>query len=430
MKREIYKARQHELICQIASTAQLEKPGVVLLIGAFEQERYKFSQDSTFYYYTGIEEPGVLCLIEDTCRLTLYIPQYKEKREKWVSRALEIDNCSINYAVDYIEYLGEPCHGYQVTPLFSTAEYATLIKKLAEYTKNNIAIYTTYPQTKAEYIQQRLVLDRLTKVVRGLENSLVDISPVIARMRRKKSREEIEQLYTAVHITMTAQEAVAHALEVGKKESDLEAVINFIFTENNASVAFPSIVAAGENSTVLHYTKNSAVIKKNDLVVVDIGARYNYYCADITRTYPASGKFSKRQAKIYELVLQTQEYIASVAQPGYWLSNKEHPDKSLHHLAVQFLKERGYAEYFTHGIGHFLGLDVHDVGDRAEPLQEGDVITIEPGIYIPEESVGIRIEDNYWIVKGGAVCLSEDLHKDIHTIEKVVQEKPQFKNTP
>ncbi len=122
------------------------------------------------------------------------------------------------------------------------------------------------------------------------------------------------------------------------------------------------------------------------------------------------------------IVLQTQEHIAQLAAPGYYLNNPAHPTKSLHHLAVEFLKKHRVAEYFVHGIGHYLGLDVHDVGNPKEPLRENDVITIEPGIYIPQESIGIRIEDNYWITKKGAVCLSDTIVKDPDEIEKLVSQ--------
>src|SRR6185436_7465046 len=138
--------------------------------------------------------------------------------------------------------------------------------------------------------------------------------------------------------------------------------------------------------------------------------------------YPVSGTFTKRQREVYDLVLETQEYIASIAKPGMWLSNKNKPEQSLNDLAKKYLTERGYGSYFPHGIGHFLGLDVHDVGDYALPLREGDVITIEPGIYIPEENLGIRIEDDYWIVKDGVVCLSEFIPKRAEDIEAVVQQ--------
>jgi Xaa-Pro aminopeptidase len=193
-------------------------------------------------------------------------------------------------------------------------------------------------------------------------------------------------------------------------------------TAAHARPAFPSIVASGKNGTVLHYNENKGALKDGELVVIDIGAELENYCADLTRTYPVSGSFTKRQKELYTLVLETQTYVAEQAKPGIWLKNPDKPDQSLHHLAYKFLEKRGYAKYFPHGIGHYLGLDVHDVGSYSEPLHEGDVITIEPGIYIPEESIGIRIEDNYWITKNGSVCLSENLPKEVEDIEMFMQQ--------
>jgi Xaa-Pro aminopeptidase len=233
---------------------------------------------------------------------------------------------------------------------------------------------------------------------------------------------EIEQIYRAIEITELAHESAVGAIKNGVLEAEVQASLEYMMIASHARTSFPSIVASGKNGTVLHYNQNTGTLKDGDLVVVDIGAEFENYCADLTRTYPVSGTFNKRQKELYTIVLETQNYIASLAKPGMWLKNKDKADKSLHHLAVKFLATRGYDKYFPHGIGHFLGLDVHDVGNYDEPLHEGDVITIEPGIYIPEESIGIRIEDNYWITKDGALCLSEHLPKDVEDIEAIVQQ--------
>ena len=203
----------------------------------------------------------------------------------------------------------------------------------------------------------------------------------------------------------------------------MQAALEYVFTENLATSAYPSIVAGGVRGTILHYNKNNQKFVAGDLVVVDAGARYNYYCADVTRTYPVSGTFTQEQKKLYELVLECQELVAEHAKPGMWLVNKDNQEMSLHHIALNFFKKHGYDQYFTHGIGHFLGLDVHDVGDRSRPLQEGDIITIEPGLYISEKNIGIRIEDNYWIVdQAEPVCLSEGLPKTVSAIEEMIQQ--------
>ncbi|HSW74009.1 MAG TPA: M24 family metallopeptidase, partial [Candidatus Limnocylindria bacterium] len=249
---------------------------------------------------------------------------------------------------------------------------------------------------------------------------IIDVSKEVAILRRKKDKHEIGVMYKAIEVTMLAQEAAAHTIADGVAECEVQGSLEYIFTCSGARTAFPSIVGSGKNSTVLHYVENKDTLRDGGLVVVDIGAEYDYYCADLTRTYPVSGVFTPRQREIYNLVLDTQAYVASIAKPGMWLSNKEKPDQSLNHLAKKYLDERGYGQYFFHGIGHFLGLDVHDVGDHSRPLQEGDVITIEPGIYIAKEELGIRIEDDYWVVSDGVICLSENLPKQADEIEAMM----------
>ena len=292
---------------------------------------------------------------------------------------------------------------------------------LEDIRQKNDLLFVLAPETPTGYVEQRSILQRLQQF--GMHTKTVDISSIVAEMRRTKDMQEMEELFKAVEITCLAQEAAARAITNGMSEAEVQASLEYIMVGSGAQPSFPSIVGSGSNATVLHYNQNNDTMKNGDLVVVDIGARYNYYCADITRTYPVSGTFTARQKEIYSIVLETQTYIAEKARPGIWLSNAEKPDESLNHLAKAFIKEKGYGDYFPHGIGHYLGLDVHDVGSYKEPLKAGDVITIEPGIYMPEERIGIRIEDNYWIVKDGVICLSEALPKSIPEIEQMVQEQ-------
>lgn len=399
-----------------------DKLGVILLVSNFEQERYRFRQESSFYYFTGITEPGVVNTISLDNTSTLFMPNFNQERSKWVDSCVygksnkELESLGINK----IEPLGSLCAGYAISPCFDIDNYKNLISYLKNIVSKKQVIFTVYKDKR--YSEQRLFLERLINYIPELKDSLIDISDLIAQIRRKKSKEEIEKIYKAINITISAQQAAASVISPNKKEYEIQAAIDFIFTDLGASSAFPSIVASGKNSTVLHYNKNNNTIAKDSLVVVDIGAELDYYCADLTRTYPSNGEFNKRQKEIYNIVKDTQEYIASLAQPGYWIKNNEIPEKSLHHLAVEYLKKLGYSQYFTHSIGHYLGLDVHDVGNYTEPLEKGDVITIEPGIYIPEENLGIRIEDNYWILGDKSLSLSEDLVKNTKDIEALMKE--------
>jgi Xaa-Pro aminopeptidase len=417
----MYALRRKDFISDIKE-AYPAKDGIVVLFAGFEQEERRFVQESSFYYLTGLNEPSLVLVMDLQGKTTLYMPNCMKERSKWVVAPLEM---TAEYAkkigVDEVKLLGSSCDGYQMHPFFPQSEYEQLLKDIDQQIKDNNTIFTFAPETQYGYVEQRLILQRLQSF--GFKPSIVDVSSIVARLRRSKDMHEMELMYKAVDITCLAQDAAAKAISNDMTEAEVQASLEYIITGSQAAPSFPSIVGSGKNAAILHYTENNGIMKNGDLVVVDIGARYKQYCADITRTYPVSGKFTDRQKEIYTIVLETQEYIADRAKPGVWLSNADKPERSLNHLAKAFIKEKGYEQYFPHGIGHFLGLDVHDVGDYKEPLKEGDVITIEPGIYIKDEHIGIRIEDDYWIIKDGAICLSEGLPKSIKEIEQMVQEK-------
>lgn len=396
--------------------------GSIFLFADFEVATNKFKQESSFYYFTGINEPGSVLQIDIDGKSTLYIPNFGINRTHWISNCINLLDCNAqDIGFDELKYLGNKIEGYEFYPFFNESEYSNLLLNIKDIIKKGGKIFTLNPDNQYQYYYQRFILDRISKFIINFNEFIYDISDLVAKLRRKKSKREIEALYKAIDITILGHESVFQTLSVNKFENEIQAGIEYIFSSSFADIAFPSIVGSGKNSTIFHYTSNTKKINEGDLVLVDIGAQYEHYCGDITRTYPASGRFNKRQREIYDIVLKTQEYIETLARPGIWLSNKNKPNESLNHLAYEFLKEKGYEQFFIHGIGHFLGLDVHDVGDLSEPLKQGDVITIEPGIYIPNENIGVRIEDNYWLVEDGVVCLSEQLPKDSEEIENLLR---------
>ncbi len=420
----LYTLRIKDLLSMIKQENPAVKQGAIVLFGAFEQARTRFRQESSFYYLTGITEPGAVAVIDWSGKSTLYIPEHGNARASWVHTPIPLTQANAKkLGFDAITPLGDMAPGYQFHSFSDKTHYRKLITDLQKMISSGGTIFTLNPSNPHEYAEQRALLARFDGFIPGFGAACSDISPFVAMMRRKKDMREIEQLYKAVEITILAQDAAAQAIAPGVTECEVQASLEYMFTASCAQPSFPSIVATGKNGTILHYTSNADTLQNGQLVVVDIGAELDYYCADLTRTYPVSGTFTKRQRELYNLVLETQEFIAEIAKPGMWLSNKEKPEKSLNHLAKKFLEDRGYGKYFIHGIGHFLGIDVHDVGDLKEPLQEGDVFTIEPGIYIPEEQIGIRIEDNYWMVKDGVVCLSESLPKKPEALEALMREK-------
>jgi len=413
----IYSQRRTDLINLIK--AEYKDQGLLVLFANFEQPGKSFLQENNFYYLSGVNEPGSVLTTNFHQETNIYIADTGKVRSKWVNDAISIEMAS-KLGVGGVKYLGEQIAGYEPKPFIKEQNYSNLIQVIAQAINAGEKIYTV----NKNKLEQAFVLEQISEFIPKLKTALIDVSDLIAVLRRKKSEIEIDYLCQAIDITCMAQEAAAQSIAPGTLECEVQAAIEFVMTAANGKIAFPSIVGSGKNSTVLHYVQNDATLQKNDLVVVDIGARFQNYCADLTRTYPVSGKFTARQLEVYEIVLETQEYIAELAKPGIWMVNNDKPEESLLHLAREFMRKKGgYDKYFIHGIGHYLGLDVHDVGSYVTPLQDGDVITIEPGIYIPEEKIGVRIEDNYLITAKGAICLSDQIVKEPEEIEKLVLTK-------
>lgn len=400
------------------------KKGKVVLFAPFEQGIYPFLQESSYWYYSGISEPATALVFDNQSGTSLYRPNFDGLREKWVHSAEVLNKDTIAlFGIDEMCDLGKPVQGYQLYPYFSKDDYQNLIDMIRDVIAQNQVIFTLYPTDKYQYVQVRQIIDRLAHFIPELHQHIVDISPQIAQMRRKKEMGEIEHLYQAIGITYAGFQAAARLMQPGAKEAELQAAMEYIFTENGGKSAYPSIVAGGKRATILHYHANNQELKDGEAVLIDAGAMFNHYCADITRVFPVSGTFTDRQRDLYNIVLETQQHVVEHIRPGVWIANPQEQDRSLHHIAMNYLKKQGYDSYFIHGIGHYLGLDVHDVGDRMQPLQEGDVITVEPGVYIPDESIGIRIEDNYWVVADAEpVCLSDDIPKTVQAVEEMVQE--------
>ncbi|MEE9577401.1 MAG: Xaa-Pro peptidase family protein, partial [Gemmatimonadota bacterium] len=249
-----------------------------------------------------------------------------------------------------------------------------------------------------------------------------DVEPVLAGLRLVKDDFEIAMLRRAIEITGAAHRAAMKAARPGMYEYELEAVIEFNFRLGGAErVGFPSIIGSGPNSVVLHYDKSRRGMEAGDLVVMDIGAEYSYYSADVTRTIPVSGRFTKRQREIYDLVLGAQEAGLKAVKPGNTLLDVDRAARS-------YLKEHGAAacgakncaEHFVHGVGHWLGMDVHDVGEYTVPLEAGMVLTVEPGIYLTDEEIGVRIEDDVLVTESGYELLSGASPRDPDEIEALM----------
>lgn len=412
---KLFKQRRASLMTMLRMLYPTIQSGIVLLSSGFEQDRYIFRPESNFYYVTGISEPGsVLCSFLDGTD-TLFVPHYGEKRDQWVTTNNLLGQ-EKKLEMTRVGYLGDQIKGYTIKPQLEQIQCSHLLEVLKGVLDQGGLVF--YAQ------EMRSFFEICSQWLPELHSQGRDISQEIARLRRYKDDYEVNLIYKAIQITEAAHRTAAQSIAPGRFEYQVQAMVEYIFTElAAASPAFPSIVASGKNSTILHYTDRSKLLTDGDLVVVDIGASYGYYAADLTRTYPVGGTFSARQREIYNMVLAVQSYVESIAQPGMFLCNAQKPDMSLNHRAIKQFEQYGYAKYVTHGIGHYLGLDVHDVGDHNQPLAVGDVFTLEPGIYIPEENLGIRIEDDYIMADDGAACLSYGLEKTPEAIEALCKQQ-------
>jgi len=413
-----YQGRRQQLLARVRE-AHSDKSGPILLLADYDSDgaSVRFRQESFFYYFTGIELPGVALLIEQTGRTTLFVPNFGEGAGVWTNNLLMTTSENAEWLkVDEVTVLGrQRC---LCTPLAEREVYEQLLGRLKTLLGDGATLFTLCESQK---IKQCLLLARFEALEPGLTKTSVDIMPIVAQMRRKKDLAELALLHCAVNNTVQAQQVAAQVIRDGVCESWVQASAEYVMTRAGMRQSFPSVVASGRNATVLHYEQNSDIMRDGQLIVVDIGASCGHYCADLTRTYPVSGRFTARQRELYNIVLGAQEHVERLAMPGMWLFNNENAAISLHHHAKEFIDRAGYGHYFPHAIGHSLGLDVHDVADRVTPLHEGDVITIEPGIYIPDQEVGIRIEDDYLIGENGAVCLSAQLPKRPDEVESMMR---------
>lgn len=380
-------------------------------------EKYAFSVDRNFYYLTGLDKENMVLAIikhDDTIQEYLCIERYDEQLAKWVGGRMMPEEAAKISEVEQIYWLEEVMEvlGMQLSRIY---DHASQVPVYADYTKqepfqseNEALRFTRELLAQYPYVQ------------------LHNIASKIAQLRLIKDDTEITKLKKAIAITDEGIRHMMKHVQPGMNENQVEAYFDFVLKTNNCHHSFPSIIASGKNATILHYADNDQKIKKNSLILCDLGAAYEYMNADITRTFPANGKFTKRQKEIYNTVLQGNKYIMSLVKPGITL--RELNNELLNYYKKE-LKNLGLAkhgkdvqDYYWHGVSHMLGLETHDVTLSNYPLQPGNVFTIEPGLYIEEEALGIRIEDNVLVCEDGCINLSENIIKEVEDIEAFMAE--------
>ncbi|MEQ8908744.1 MAG: aminopeptidase P N-terminal domain-containing protein [Vicingaceae bacterium] len=391
---------------------------------------YEYHQDPNFYYLTGLREPNSLVVIfkepiffqgKETSEM-VFVQERNPQTEIWNGRRLGVEGAKQNLGIQTV--LGNATFKELDLPFNSLKRvyfqqpYALEDQSIKESNtlKGLVHYFEEKVDTTSEIAESHLAM-------------------MMAQLRQVKTEEELKLLRKAINITCEAQNELMKQITDEMTEYQTEAIIEYVFKRNGAEYpGFPSIQGSGENSCILHYTSNRRPLKNGGLLVSDVGAEYHGYTADVTRTIPPDGKFSKEEKKIYELVLKAQNAGIEAAQIGnsFWA-----PHQAAQKVIAEGLKKLGLIKkdsevrkYFMHGTSHYLGLDVHDAG-MYMALDAGNVITVEPGIYIAEESdcdpkwwnIGVRIEDDILIREEGPENLSADSPRTVSEIEALMEQE-------
>ena len=383
-------------------------------INKSEDEAYPFDVNRNFYYLTGLENESMILVvnkIDGNISESLFILPFDETLAKWVGgRMLASEATEISGVGNVRDY----------------SDFDDAIASILNRTRRN-------PDHKLYFDLWHYSADQpLTpaiKYVNKLKEThpavlIKDAYPLLAKKRLVKDDFEIACIKRAIEITDVGVRKMMTSIKPGLNEMAIEGVFDFVLAQNVCNkTAFKSICASGKRATILHYSENNQTIEDGDLFQIDLGATYKNYCADISRSFPANGKFTERQKEIYEVVLQAQKLVEENAKPGVSL-------RSLNQLVVEFYRlelpkhglTKDVSEYYFHSISHHLGLDTHDIdGGLGLVLEAGNVITNEPGLYIEDEGLGIRIEDDLLITGTGCEVLSPQIPKTIEDIENIMK---------
>jgi Xaa-Pro aminopeptidase len=409
------------------SLASKANGGAVLLFASNEAEGpndlYGYRPDDNFFYLSGWSEPGAALLIvggansqDHSYTEILFLPNHNPSQEKWTGPKLGADSPDASKVTgfDHIEVLDN------------------LRSELVRLLPPRKATVFTDIVAGDEISNSTAPLDWLKRAnAFPVGVSFQDVRPMLASLRTYKDSGEIERIRHATDASMAAHFAAMRTVKPGMTEREISALMQYEWGKRGCErPAYAPIVGSGFDSTVLHYSDDSGTMQSGDLVVIDAAGEYSMYASDITRTLPVAGKFTARQREIYDIVLGAQQAAAAAFRSGKSRLRRDQPD-SLHDVAYNYINTHGkdlhgepLGKYFIHGLGHYVGLNVHDTGDYDVPLGPGAVFTLEPGIYIPEERLGVRIEDILYVDQDGKLInLTGNLPHTADEVERVMAGK-------
>ncbi|MDR7071564.1 aminopeptidase P family protein [Fictibacillus barbaricus] len=374
-------------------------------------ERHKFVPNRNFYYLTGINESNLTLVIKKTgneVKETMYIQKADPVMEKWVGKTVSEEEAKAISGIENVVYHDSFESMLTQTFFLENMKHVCLDLERREWSGT---------QTKTLQFAKHL-REHYPHI------TISNVYPEICELRVVKTAVEIQKIKEAINITKEGIYNVLKHAKAGMREYQLEAHFDFVLKSSGVKdFAFGTILASGKNATVLHYEDNDAEINQGDLILLDLGAQKDYYNADISFTFPVDGKFSPRQKEIYNIVLKTLKETTKLVKPGLKFAElNEHAKKILAEECknIGLIQEDSeISKYYYHSVGHFLGLDTHDVGSYKERvLEPGMVLTIEPGLYIEEEAIGIRLEDDILVTEEGHENLSKDIIRTVEEIEE------------
>ena len=405
-------------------TERLDKKSIAIFNSNDElptnaDQLYKFKQNSDLIWLSGIEQEDTMLIIcpdnpDPKYREVLVLVRPNETKEKWDGHRLRKNEAQAISGIQTIIWL-DMLDG-MLQPWIHASNTIYLNSNENDRKSNTIAVRD---YRYAQMMRERFPLHQYQRSAKILKD-----------LRSIKTALEIEVMQKAIDITDITFRRLLNFIKPGVMEYEIDAEITHSFLSQRATgPAYGSIIASGDRARILHYVENNKECKDGELILMDFGAEYGNYCADLSRTIPVNGKFSRRQKIVYNACLHLHHYAASILKPG--ISIIDYTKKIGDEATIIFQKigligksdiknedpeNRAYSKYLYHGISHHLGIDVHDLGTRTEPIKAGMVFTIEPGIYIEEEQMGVRIENNFWITKNG----NKDLMKNIPiTVEEI-----------
>lgn len=406
-----YRARRDKLAAKIGN-------GALLLFAGTEAEGQNslrgFRQNDEFFYLTGIREPGGALLIAPATKDRpaadiLFLPAHNTSQEKWTGPKLAGDDPKAAELTGFDRVAVLDRMRDEIARLFPGAE-ATLYAIRNDETKGPLG-WLARANAFPNYTSWR------------------NAAAPIGELRVVKDAGEIALIRKATDATVEAHRAAMKSAKPGMSENTLSAIMQYEFQKRGCEgPSYAPIVGSGFNSTVLHYSENSGTLKAGEVVVLDVGSEYSGYATDVTRTLPVSGTFTPRQREIYHIVLGAQQAAIAAFKAGTSTLSRTAPN-TLYTVAYDYIDSHGkdlhggsLGPYFIHGLGHYVGLSVHDTGDTSQPIPPGAVFTIEPGIYIPEENLGVRIEDTFYVRPDGTLdCLSCGVPKNAQEVEKMMR---------